>query len=723
MSRSTDNDKPVPALWTLLLRLVLACLLPCAVAVAAMFVHQYQIERTHLETVTQRVATNLRHAIDSELGKLKFMAVSLAATPELKSGDLAGFHRRASELLQGDTRRSHVVLLDDSGQMRINTLLPMGEPLPRSPLAQDVQGLFRTGQPFVSRLFTGSVSGQFTLAVYVPVRVDDKVAYALGIGLGSQSIDQLLREQQLPQDWVATVVDSQGIVAARTDPAQQSVARPVTAALAAQIARAPEGTMESTTPDGTPVFTYYSRSPLAGWSVVVEAPRASIVATLSRRALVIALGMALLAAFCLVFATHTARRIATDVTSIQQQGFAIARGQEVPEPAVQVREVADVAHALAQASVVLNQRGENLMRTLASLELSDARLRGIFDSATDAIIIADESQHIVMANRAASEMFRRPVDALIGLPVEQLMPERHWEQHGLAMRDFGTVGGPARAMGRAQDVVALRPDGEEFPVEAAISQLQVAGQRLYTAILRDVTDRRRAEVALLRSEAAVRQMVTAHDLVQENERKRIARELHDELQQSVGMIRVHLASADAQGAETPARIRALLRDIDNLAASALASIRRIVSDLRPPVLEDLGLAAALGEMCTRFTERTGIDTDLDIQPEILERPEVAPSIAFCLYRVLQEALNNVAKHARADTVEVRLVRASDGHMTLRVTDDGCGMVDDDRRKPDSFGLVGMQERLRTVGGTLRVVSAPGDGTTIEATVPLEPPIG
>ncbi|MDR3455105.1 MAG: CHASE domain-containing protein, partial [Rhodoferax sp.] len=127
---------------------------------------------------------------------------------------------------------------------------------------------------------------------------------------------------------------------------------------------------------------------------------------------------------------------------------------------------------------LVEQRTRELTQTSEALSLSEARLRGIFDSATDAIITADESQSIVMANAAAAQMFRYAPGALIGAPLERLIPECHREMHRRQVQAFGDTQAPARPMGAARDVMGLRADGQEFPIDAAISHLNLGGRRL-----------------------------------------------------------------------------------------------------------------------------------------------------------------------------------------------------------------------------------------------------
>jgi PAS domain S-box-containing protein len=235
---------------------------------------------------------------------------------------------------------------------------------------------------------------------------------------------------------------------------------------------------------------------------------------------------------------------------------------------------------------------------------------------------------------------------------------------------------------------------------------------------RDVSAIREVQLDLESSHVALQRLIASRDRVQEEERKRIARELHDDLQQTLAAVRMGLRLVTERYAAGKPELSGLLAGIDGLAEGAVVSTRRIVNDLRPPMLEDLGLLPALEAMASQFSQQSGIACEIDAAGELPDELPEAPAVAICLYRVVQEALNNVAKHSRASEVHIRLVNAPANSISLRVRDNGQGMESVDRRKSESFGILGMQERVRAHGGVMRIDSSPGNGTVLDVLVPL-----
>ena len=326
----------------------------------------------------------------------------------------------------------------------------------------------------------------------------------------------------------------------------------------------------------------------------------------------------------------------------------------------------------------------------------------------DAIITVDAGQNILLYNRAAETIFGWPAADVLGQPLVKLIPQRFHGSHAGHMKRFGTTGVTSRRMGGVNLVYGLRQNGEEFPVEASISQLDTPEGHLFTVILRDATERIRAQEEL----AAYAAQASA---IREQEKTRVARELHDELAQSLTALKMDtIWLRDHLGADAQALVQAKLAGMLAMLDGSVAATRRIAADLRPLVLDDLGLVPAIEWLAQNFTQRFGVPCALDVDEDM----ELHEPYATAVFRMVQESLANVAKHANASQVQVSVARA-EGQVTLRVADDGAGFVPAAPRKPGSLGLAGLRERAQLLKGMVRIDSTPGRGTVVQAHIPVK----
>ena len=230
----------------------------------------------------------------------------------------------------------------------------------------------------------------------------------------------------------------------------------------------------------------------------------------------------------------------------------------------------------------------------------------------------------------------------------------------------------------------------------------------------DITELKEAQASLHQTHRELRKMSKAAQEALEAERRRIARELHDELGQSLTALKMDL---DALRASFPQGSQSLLERAEimrGLLDRTVAATRRISSDLRPLMLDDLGLAAALDWLVQNFSQRTAISTNLYVDDELAE---VREPLASALYRIAQESLNNVARHASATSVDVRLERTGDD-ARVSISDNGRGITLENQAKSGSFGLLGIRERALLLGGDASISGDPGAGTTIQVRIPL-----
>ncbi|HPU54466.1 MAG TPA: PAS domain-containing sensor histidine kinase, partial [Burkholderiaceae bacterium] len=302
----------------------------------------------------------------------------------------------------------------------------------------------------------------------------------------------------------------------------------------------------------------------------------------------------------------------------------------------------------------------------------------------------------------------------IGQPLARLLPERMRAVHGGHLKGFAQGDSVSRAMAANLAVAGQRADGTEFPIESTISRTLLGGKLQLTAVLRDVTERRRAEAAVLDMNRQLRDLSASLQSVREQERTRISRELHDDLGQQLTGLKLELSwlagrLRDGRGAP-PDKLDAMRRALD----AAIVSVRRISTDLRPPILDDLGFGEAVAWHAGEFGQRTKLAISLDLAAAPLVTCEAQ---ATALFRIVQESLTNVARHAAATGVRIALV-AQDEELVLTVCDDGRGLAGGPQR-PGGVGLVGMRERATALGGHFRVYDRPEGGVCVEVRLPLQ----
>jgi PAS domain S-box-containing protein len=308
-------------------------------------------------------------------------------------------------------------------------------------------------------------------------------------------------------------------------------------------------------------------------------------------------------------------------------------------------------------------------------------------------------------------------DQAIGSSLERFLPARFRAAHHAHVEAFGRTGVTSRRMGDVTTLWGLRADGEneqEFPIEASISQAAEGGKRYYTVILRDITLRKRAEDELRRQQQELRELSASVLEAREDEKTRIARELHDELGQLLTALKMDLGWLRERLPQP--ELAAKAAGMGELLDKTVASTRRISADLRPLMLDDLGLADAAQWLVEDFAQRSGVKCEIRI-PEGVEFESISKGVSTAAYRAVQESLTNIGRHAGASSAWVMLAM-EDGELQVEVEDDGRGIAPGDLAKARSLGLKGMRERVAYLGGSLEIGRAPRGGTRLRIRVPL-----
>jgi PAS domain S-box-containing protein len=362
----------------------------------------------------------------------------------------------------------------------------------------------------------------------------------------------------------------------------------------------------------------------------------------------------------------------------------------------------------ASLYIVILRDVTNRRQIEASLRENERRYRTLFSMATDGILLLDAQGNVVDVNGSFARMHGYTIDELLKMNLRQLDTP---ETLALAPERIGRVlAGETLGF----EVEQWHKVGHIVPLDVAASAIDIDGKRYVLAFHRDITERRRAEQEIKRSHQELRELSKAANEALEAERRRTARELHDELGQSLTALKMDLELLRADLPPGRPELGERTEAMHALLDGTIAATRRIAADLRPLMLDDLGLAAALDWLTHNFSKHTGIATDLVIDDSVAQVPE---PIASALYRITQESLTNVARYAHASTAEIRLERDGDW-VQLLVRDNGRGIEAAEQDKRGTFGLLGIRERVSLLGGNVAIKGEGGRGSEVRARIPL-----
>jgi two-component system, NarL family, sensor histidine kinase UhpB len=348
---------------------------------------------------------------------------------------------------------------------------------------------------------------------------------------------------------------------------------------------------------------------------------------------------------------------------------------------------------------------------LDALALREAFLRGMLDNFPYLVWFKNTQGKFQIVNQTFATAAGKATPAdVIGLDDFDVWP------HELAARYVADDHEVIQTQERKLVEEEISMNGENRWVETFKSPVFDAEGKVIgsTGLARDITLRRHLQDEQRRSREQLRALAAHVESVREQERVRIAREIHDELGQSLTCMGMDLAFLDKQidpdNKEAAARVAALVE----LVKDTIRCVRRISSELRPSILDDLGLGAAIEWLAHDFEARTHIACSVDV-PEDLSLPV---ELATPMFRVCQEALTNVTRHASASHVSIQLT-CSKADISLVVNDDGRGITDEEIKRHGSLGLLGMKERVAILGGTLDVHGQPGHGTVVAIQIPMK----
>jgi PAS domain S-box-containing protein len=343
---------------------------------------------------------------------------------------------------------------------------------------------------------------------------------------------------------------------------------------------------------------------------------------------------------------------------------------------------------------------------VTDLKRAEENCRLAVESAPSGMVIVDRGGSIILVNAQAEKQFGYRHEELVGKCIEALVTEPlPWRRLG-SPEDFivGLQAGPLIA---AREFNGRRKDGTQFPVEISLNPMETHdGARTLVSIV-DITDRKLSEEVLLDMSG---RLITAH----EEERTRIARELHDDLSQRMALVQIGIQQLSLDSPELSRSAKGRLKDIAQTATEISSDIHHMSHQLHPSKLDTLGLVAAVGGYCREFSEQHAFRIDF-VRRDVPQ--QIPKDVTLCAYRILQESLRNVVKHSGAQEAKVELT-GYPGGIELCVSDSGVGFDPESAKGKTGLGLIGMSERLRLVRGQLRLESQVARGTRVQVQIPL-----
>lgn len=332
--------------------LVTICIVPASlIAVTLLYYDYFRAQDSRIDS-SITTARTIVYSVDKEFSNTEATLRALATSPSLTSGDLVAFFHQASEIQKRGQVRN-IVLSDPSGKKLINTSHPFGEELSAIKDQTHLRLLADTDGPVISALAKDAITNELLTVISVPVRRRDEHVYNLSANISPVQFSRLLQKQQLPSDWIVSVVDSDAVLVARTHQISRFLGKKAAPDLLYALSFDNQGSFEGQTSEGIPVLGVFSRSEISNWSVAIGIPLASLTEELRTKVGWLAFAIFVLLIASLGMASFIATRIAQSVRGLRAPALALGQGKQVIIPSLQLREANQVGVALREAAVML----------------------------------------------------------------------------------------------------------------------------------------------------------------------------------------------------------------------------------------------------------------------------------------------------------------------------------------------------------------------------------
>jgi PAS domain S-box-containing protein len=715
--------RPKSIRW-LLTAMALAISLPIVLAFLVSFRSAYRERREAVENRIADTSAAMSLAVDREIGSIQFALQVLAQSPALARGDFAAFYQEAlaaRDLYPG----ANIVLADRAGQELVGTYVPFGAQLPVRKAAFPRETLFDAGQPTVSNLYTGAITGNQAISIDVPVFAGGVVKYDLGMSMSAARFSALLHELALPPGWVGSLSDRKLVILARSVDPERFIGRR---------APRPEGSAgtvirEVTASDGIRYVGGFTRSERSGWSTAILAPADAVFAGLWYWVATEAAFLVVVLLVGGVAARHVATRISRSVGALVGPARALGQGEPVAIGALDIAEADAVATSLAQAADLLAQR--ELERAAAERQRQGAfeMLKAIFAAAPVALVVVDRQGVIAQCNPATAFSTGLGEADLVGRPLIEVAGGAEPREEVLRLFDR------LRAGETFQDIRLrhIRRDGAVVDMSLSGSPMRAADGTLQGAVLvgMDIT-------ALLNAEERLRRAARMHATGQ------LTGGIAHDFNNLLAVVVMSLDSLMPRMTSDAAATR-LVRTALDAAAKGAELTQRLLAFASRQVLSPRAVRVGrlIEEMLPLIRQTLGERIPLSIQLD----PAVWP--VFVDPVQLESALINLASNARdamprGGTLTIAagnvvLDEAAAGelppgdYVSIEVADTGEGMPSAVRQhifepffttkppgKGSGLGLSMVFGFMAQSNGAITVTSAEGEGTTFRLLLPRSP---
>ena len=351
---------------------------------------------------------------------------------------------------------------------------------------------------------------------------------------------------------------------------------------------------------------------------------------------------------------------------------------------------------------LLKESAEELMRVNDALKRSEEKYRSYIDNAPDGVFIADEEGKFIEMNEAASAITGYSVDELSQMSFSDLIQQK---SNNDSIKSFVEIVNNGNT---TSDLLYNHKNGSKrwWSLEA----VRLTDGR-FLCFTKDITDRKRAEQELHCSLEQLHQLTQHIEEVRENERVVIARELHDDLGQALTAVKIDLGIIKRDVSDE--KVISKINKVSELVRDTIITVQRLTAQLRPQIIDDLGLEAAIEWYIKEFAQRNGMEILLHIDSNL----SIPPNASLTVFRIMQESLTNISRYAKASKIQISLNKSGD-NINFSVSDNGIGISETQIKSKKSFGLIGMKERAASLGGTFEVCRGPENGTIIKVSFPL-----